>query len=95
MCAKTRNMALKEFHIGKLIQERLKYEEHSVSWLARKIGCDRSNIYRIFEREHLDCELLLKLSIVLNFNFFDVYTKAYDEMKVEYNKNKKNLSKVI
>ncbi len=27
-------MALKEFHIGKLIQERLKYEEHSVSWRA-------------------------------------------------------------
>ena len=88
-------MADRKFQIGKLVQERLNYEERSVSWLARKIGCDRSNIYRIFEREHLDCELLLKLSIVLNFNFFDVYTKAYDEMKVEYTMNKKNLSKVI
>ena len=85
----------KNFHIGKLIQERLKYEEHSISWLARKINCDRSNIYRIFEREHIDSELLLRLSVVLNYNFFDVYVKEYEELQKLYISNNKNLDKAI
>lgn len=88
-------MALKEFHIGKLIQERLKYEEHSVSWLARKLGCDRSNIYHIFAREHLDSELLLKVSIVLNYNFFESYKEPFEKMKSAYMKNDKDLEKVL
>ena len=88
-------MALKEFHVGKLIQERLKYEEHSVSWLARKLGCDRSNIYHIFAREHLDSELLLKVSIVLNYNFFESYKEPFEIMKSAYMKNGKDLEKVL
>ena len=88
-------MAGKEFHIGKLIQERLKYEEHSVSWLARKLGCDRSNIYHIFDREHIDSDLLMKLSIILNYNFFESYKEPFEKMKSEYMKNGKDLEKVM
>lgn len=88
-------MAGKEFHIGKLIQERLKYEEHSVSWLARKLGCDRSNIYHIFEREHLDSDLLMKLSVVLNYNFFESYKEPLEKMMSAYMKNGKDLEKAM
>jgi len=88
-------MAVKDFHIGKMIQERLKYEEHSVSWLARKLGCDRSNIYHIFDREHIDSELLLKLSVVLNYNFFELYEKSLEKMQSAYHKNGKDLEKVM
>ena len=95
LCAKNGDMADKKFHIGKLVQERLKYEERSISWLARKIGCDRSNVYRIFEREHLDSELLMKLSVVLDYNFFEVYAKMFGEMKEQYDKNKKDVGKLM
>ena len=88
-------MAGKEFQIGKLVQERLKYEEHSVSWLARKLGCDRSNIYHIFGRDHLDSELLMRLSIVLNYNFFELYKEPFEKMKLAYIKNGKDLEKVM
>lgn len=88
-------MAVWDFHIGKMIQERLKYEEHSVSWLARKLGCDRSNIYHIFDREHIDSELLLKLSVVLNYNFFELYEKNLEKMQSAYQKNGKDLEKVM
>ena len=92
---KNKEMADQEFHIGKLIQERLRSEERSISWLARKLGCDRSNIYHIFGREHLDSELLMKLSIVLNYNFFELYNEPFEMMKSEYMKNGKDLEKVM
>ena len=88
-------MQNKEFHVGKLIQERLNYEEHSVSWLARKLDCDRSNIYRIFDREHMDTNLLLKISIILDYNFFELYSKRLDKLQSAYQKNGKDLSKVM
>lgn len=88
-------MADQEFHIGKQIQERLRSEEHSISWLARKLGCDRSNIYRIFDRKHIDSELLMKLSIVLDCNFFELYGKRLEKMQSAYQKNGKDLTKAM
>ncbi len=88
-------MADQEFHIGKLIQERLRSEERSISWLARKLGCDRSNIYHIFDREHLDSELLMKLSIVLDYNFFELYKGQFENMRSAYLKSGKDLGKVM
>ncbi len=34
--------------IGTMIKEELERQERSVSWLARKLSCDRSNVYRLF-----------------------------------------------
>lgn len=56
--------------IGNLIKEELKRQERSISWFARKLACDRSNIYRLFQRESLDTALLKRISIILNHDFF-------------------------
>ena len=32
--------------IGNLIKEELEKQERTVSWFARKLACDRSNVYR-------------------------------------------------
>jgi hypothetical protein len=37
----------------------------------------------------------MKLSLVLDYNFFDVYAKMFDEMKEQYNKNKKDVGKLM
>ena len=52
-------------HIGSIIKE--KFEKHgaSVSWFARQLCCDRTNIYSIFKRESIDTALLVKISIIL------------------------------
>lgn len=60
-------------HIGKQIQEELKRQERSITWFAKKINCERTNVYSIFKRKSLDTALLLKISKVLNVNFFDSY----------------------
>lgn len=60
-------------HIGKLIKEELERQERTVSWFARKLYCDRSNVYKLFKRPTIDTELLLRISIILNHDFFGEY----------------------
>lgn len=57
-------------HIGKLIKEELERQERTVSWLARKLSCDRSNVYRIFQKQSIDTSVLKRISIILNHDFF-------------------------
>ncbi|MBQ9733488.1 MAG: XRE family transcriptional regulator [Bacteroidaceae bacterium] len=60
-------------HIGQRIKEELERQERTVSWFARKLYCDRSNVYKIFRRSTIDTELLLRISLILNYDFFGEY----------------------
>ena len=62
-------------HIGKLIEEELHRQERSVTWFANKLYCDRTNTYKIFKRQSIDTELLLRISQVLHVNFFEYYSQ--------------------
>ena len=64
-------------HIGKLIKEELERQERTVSWFARKLYCDRSNVYKLFKRPTIDTELLLRISIILNHDFFGEYMARF------------------
>ena len=66
-------------HIGHLIREQLKADDRSVSWLAREIHCSRNHVYKIFNKPSLDGDLILKISVAMNFNFFQYYTAAFYE----------------
>lgn len=57
-------------HIGELIKARLAQVERSPGWLAKKINCDRTNIYKIFQRPSIDTELLARISKALDYDFF-------------------------
>ena len=62
-------------HIGHLIQNVLTDQRYSAAWLAKQLYCDRTNVYKIFHKASIDCELLLEISIVLNYDFFKIYSK--------------------
>ena len=66
-------------HIGQLIREQLKADQRSASWLAREIGCSRNHLYKVFRKPSLDGELLLRISLAMNFNFFQYYTAEFIE----------------
>lgn len=59
----------------KLIEEELHRQERSVTWFANKLYCDRTNTYKIFKRQSIDTELLLRISQVLHVNFFEYYSR--------------------
>lgn len=68
-------------HIGKLIREQVDRQGKSVVWLANQLSCSRTNIYKIYERPSIDTGLLLRISLVLNFNFFALYTDKVDKQE--------------
>ena len=63
-------------HVGKAIKEELLRQERSVSWFARKLACDRSNVYRLFEKESINTHQLLRISHILEYDFFAVLSKS-------------------
>lgn len=69
---------MSQIFIGKIIEDELRTQERSVVWLARKLDCNRTNVYKIFRRTSIDTDLLLKISNVLHCNFFEHYIKELD-----------------
>ncbi len=63
-------------HIGKTIEQVLREQGRSVSWFAKQICCERTNVYSIFQRASIDTELLLRISRVLSYDFFEEYRNA-------------------
>jgi DNA-binding Xre family transcriptional regulator len=64
-----------EIHIGKLIKNQMEKEGRNAKWLAAKLTCNRSNIYQIYKRKHLDIELLTRICIYLETDFFTYYSE--------------------
>lgn len=64
-----------EPHIGKLIKEELARQGRSITWLARQLGCSRQNAYKIFRRQWIYTDLLLKISDILNYDFFKCFSE--------------------
>jgi hypothetical protein len=62
-----------KFHIGKFIQSKMEEDGRKAKWLAKKINCHRNNIYKIYQQEHINPELLIQISIHLNLNLFSHY----------------------
>lgn len=64
-------------HIGKKIKEILESQERTPAWLAKKINCERTNVYYIFKQSSINTDLLLKISVALHHNFFNYYTEEF------------------
>ncbi|MDR1757613.1 MAG: XRE family transcriptional regulator [Bacteroidales bacterium] len=60
----------KMIDIGIKIKTVLKEKERSVSWLAKKINIDRSNLTRILNSKTMNIDLLFAVSIALDYDFF-------------------------
>ena len=63
--------------IGKKIKAVLKEQRRSASWLAEQLHCHRVNIYDIYERQNIDTELLLRISVALRYDFFGYFTEIF------------------
>ena len=72
-----------EIHIGRLIQEQLKTDLRSVSWLAKQIPCTRNHLYKIFRKPSIDCALLLRISQAMQFNFFRYYAAEVNKVMLD------------
>lgn len=62
-------IVMNETPIGLLIKEELQRQERTVAWFARKLSCDRSNVYRLFNKHSIETDLLIRISAILNRDF--------------------------
>lgn len=74
-------MGKASINIGKEIHNELLRQGHSVLWLSEHLGCNRTNIYNIFSRDSISTDLLLKISIALDKDFFALYSSMLAESK--------------
>ena len=65
----------KNIHIGHVIHAKVKDKGITVTEFAQKINCNRTNIYNIFTRQSIDTDLLLRISQVLDYDFFKLYSQ--------------------
>lgn len=62
--------------IGQKIKEVFEDRNMKLTDFADELGTVRQNVYRIFKKRHVDTGLLLKISQVLGYNFFQYYVPA-------------------
>lgn len=65
--------------LGVLIKEELAAQERTVSWFARKLHIDRSNAYRLFQKNSIDTALLFRISIILDRDFFALLSASLSD----------------
>lgn len=66
-------------HIGEAIRKELERQGKTVVWFAEQLSYSRTNIYKIFNKSSIDTEVLYRISIVLQLNFFKFYSDNVEE----------------
>lgn len=66
-----------------MIKEELVAQERTVSWFARKLHLDRSNVYRLFQKNSIDTDLLGRVSVILGKNFFAILSENFNNRSIK------------
>lgn len=61
-------------HIGKCIRKQVEEQGKTSVWLAQELGCHRTNLYKIYDKRTIDTGILLRISRILEFDFFSLYS---------------------
>lgn len=61
-------------HIGKEIKRKMEERQRTVVWAARHLSCSRTNVYKIFDKYTIDTDSLTRISRLLDFDFFSLYS---------------------
>ena len=75
-----------KLHIGHMVKSVFDKSGLSVAEFARRIHCERTNVYKIFNRQSIDVETLVKISEALEYNFMADVMKHYG-LSAKYSTN--------
>ena len=62
--------------IGEIIKQELKNQGKTSVWLAEELGCHRTNVYKIYNRNTIDSGMLFHISKLLKVDFFKYFSEA-------------------
>jgi len=75
-----KRISVNDINIGHAIRNALQERDLTVAWLARQINFDDSNLSKHLNRNHIYPELLFKISVALNTDFFAEYSKKIKQI---------------
>ena len=83
LCLKTNTMATHEApHIGNLIKEDLHRQGRTITWLASQLNYSRQHMYYLLAHRFMYSDLLLKISEILDYDFFACYSEYLSRHKM-------------
>jgi len=85
----TNYMHNSKYHIGEIIKAEVIRKGIKVSWLAAQLNCHRNNVYLIFSRRWIDTDMLMKISRILEHDFFADLSAWYHGEEMQSNDNEK------
>ena len=72
----SRHTTLSTMHIGSLIRQQVSEKGLTVTWLAEQLPCSRTNVYKIFRKRSIDTDVLLRISRILDYDFFSLFSDS-------------------
>ncbi|MDR0680972.1 MAG: hypothetical protein LBG15_03845 [Dysgonamonadaceae bacterium] len=71
---------INDLDIGLDIKNKLSERDLTVAWLARQIDFDISNLFKQLNNKHIYPELLFKISVALETDFFIAYSEKIKQI---------------
>lgn len=68
-------MSLKEIHIGKLIEERVLEIQITNEKICNFLNCTDKELFEIYASANIKTEILLKISKLLQYDFFRIFSQ--------------------
>ena len=80
-----KDMATQEApHIGHLIKKELARQGRTVTWLAAQLNYSRQHMYYLLGHGFIYTDLLLKISELMDYDFFGCYTDYLKQKKLSW-----------
>lgn len=69
-----------QINIGNLIREELRRQHRTNAWLAEQLHIDRRTLQRLYNKPSIDTQQLLRISKILDKDFFLYYSEALQDV---------------
>ncbi|MDR0891941.1 MAG: XRE family transcriptional regulator [Mediterranea sp.] len=63
--------------IGSVVEKAVRSQGISISSFARQLGCDRTNVYKIFKKEFLDIPQMRRIEGILGIDLWHYYLEYF------------------
>ena len=76
--------------IGEIIREALHEKGKTVVWFAKQLSCSRNNVYKIFHSYSIATHELMRISKILDVDFFIIYSQEFHQWRAFQKDNECN-----
>lgn len=68
-------MDFRNFHIGKMIEERVAEREIEISRICNFLKVEKQEVLKMYESDDIEVKILLRWSKLLEYDFFRIYSQ--------------------